>query len=117
MSTRVSRIWEQIMAKVKVSECPDTDPWWTNPDTGETTPCWIWTGADSGGGRGGGYGRIAIDGHSSAVHRVVYTMVHGYLPAKRQVDHLCQNRLCCNPEHLEDVTHKQNQRRRRKANK
>jgi len=103
------------MAKVKVSEDLDTDPFWTNPDTGETTPCWIWQGANSGDGRGGGYGRVAIDGHSSAVHRVTYTMVYGYLPAKRQVDHLCCNRLCCNPEHLEDLTHKQNQRRRRKT--
>jgi hypothetical protein len=29
-----------------------------------------------------------------------------------QVDHLCNNRLCCNPEHLELVTHQENQKRR-----
>jgi len=107
MSNRAARIWERIIAGVKVST-EDDGPWWNG------TPCWIWQGGDSGDGRGGGYGRISIDGFSAAVHRVVYTMIHGYLPAKRQVDHLCENRLCCNPEHLEDMTHKQNQRKRRK---
>lgn len=40
---------------------------------------------------------------------------NGYLPPKKHVDHLCRNRRCWNPEHLEAVTHKQNQKRRRKA--
>lgn len=76
--------------------------------------CWLWQGGDSGTGRGGGYGRISIDGQTSAVHKVMYVNEHGYVPSKKQIDHLCSNRLCCNPLHLEIVTHKQNQRRRRK---
>jgi hypothetical protein len=80
--------------------------------------CWIWQGGDSGSGRGGGYGRISIDGQMMAVHRVMYQIVHGPIHMNRQVDHVqpkCTSRLCCNPDHLEAVTHKQNQRRRRRT--
>lgn len=83
-------------------------------DRGFTCPCWEWTGPTSGTGRGGGYGRFCLDGQTVAVHIVGYTNHHGYIPSKKQVDHLCNNRLCWNPAHLELVTHKQNQRRRDK---
>lgn len=82
-----------------------------DPDKG----CWIWQGATSGDGRGGGYGRIKIDGRTCAVHRVVASHFWGFLHPGRQVDHTCTNRLCCNPEHLEPVTHLENQRRRAAA--
>jgi len=78
------------------------------------TPCFVWGGRDSGSGRGGGYGRIDIDGGTVATHRTIYTCLYGIIPPKKQIDHLCRNRLCCNPEHLEMVTHKQNQRRKPK---
>ena len=74
--------------------------------------CWEWQGGHSGYGRGGGYGRMSVDGHTMAVHRVVYMLEHGPIPTKKQIDHKCRNRLCCNPDHLEMVTHKENQRRR-----
>jgi len=77
--------------------------------------CLIWTGPTSGNGRGGGYGRMSLDGQTVAVHRVMFTCVAGYVPGKKQIDHRCRNRLCVNPEHLEMVTHKQNQKRRAAA--
>lgn len=77
--------------------------------------CLLWTGPTSGNGRGGGYGRMSLDGQTVAVHRVMYTNVFGFVPSKKQIDHKCRNRLCCNPEHLEMVTHKQNQKRKAKA--
>lgn len=76
------------------------------------SPCHIWTGPTSGTGRGGGYGRCCLDGQTVAVHLVAFTHYYGYIPSKKQVDHLCRNRLCWNPAHLELVTHLQNQRRR-----
>lgn len=74
--------------------------------------CLIWQGGHSGNGRGGGYGRICIDGATVATHRLVYVHFNGIIPPKKQVDHTCGNRLCCNPNHLELVTHKENQKRR-----
>lgn len=79
---------------------------------GKPSPCHLWTGPNSGTGRGGGYGRISLDGQTVATHIVAYTHYFGYIPGKKQVDHLCCNRLCCNPQHLELVTHLKNQRRR-----
>lgn len=76
--------------------------------------CWLWLGSHSGEGRGGGYGRMSLDGHTVSVHRTMYAALYGPIPGRKQIDHTCCNRLCCNPSHLEMVTHKQNQRRRRK---
>lgn len=85
----------------------------------EETGCWEWQGANSGKGNGAGrgYGRISIDGHTSAVHRVMWVCVHGYLPNQKQIDHTCTNRICCNPSHLKMVTHKQNHKLRVGRNK
>lgn len=79
---------------------------------GKPSPCHLWTGPDSGAGRGGGYGRFSLNGVTVAVHRVVYTHYFGYIPAKKQIDHKCNQRLCCNPAHLELVSHLRNQRLR-----
>lgn len=78
----------------------------------EETGCWEWQGPTSGNGRGGGYGRMCLDGQTVAVHLVTFVHFNGYIPGKKQVDHVCENRLCCNPAHLELVTHKENQRRK-----
>ena len=95
-SKRPARIFTRIMGKVQI----DKDG------------CWIWTGAHSGDGRGGRYPRMSLDGATVAVHRVMYTLFHGFIPPRKQIDHTCKKRACCNPEHLELVTHLENQRRR-----
>lgn len=76
----------------------------------QPSPCHLWTGPDSGTGRGGGYGRMSLDGQTVAVHLVAYTHYYGYIPGKKQVDPRCNQRLCCNPAHLQMVTHLKNQR-------
>ena len=84
---------------------------------GKASPCHLWTGPDSGTGRGGGYGRMSLSGQTVAVHLVVYTHFYGYIPGKKQIDHKCNQRKCCNPAHLEMVTHLKNQRLRAKRAK
>lgn len=84
---------------------------------GQPSPCHIWTGPDSGTGKGGGYGRMSLNSQTVAVHLVVYTHYYGYIPGKKQVDHKCNNRLCCNPSHLELMSHLRNQRLRAKRAK
>lgn len=100
MNDRPARIMAKLMSRVR--------------HEGE---CWLWTGPTSGGGRGGGYGRMSLDGQTVATHRVMATLIFGYIPGNKQVDHTCGNRLCLNPDHLEIVTHKENQRRRDRAQK
>lgn len=84
---------------------------------GVASPCFIWQGPTSGNGRGGGYGRMSLGGQTVATHLVVFTHYHGYIPGKKQVDHLCNNRLCCNELHLELVSHIMNQKRRAERQK
>lgn len=84
-------------------------------------PCCIWQGPVSAkpkpknAARGHSYPRMSLDGQTVAVHRVVYVNYHGYLPTAQTIDHVCRRRLCVALKHLEHVTHKSNQKRRRKA--
>lgn len=71
--------------------------------------CWLWTGA------------LTIDGYGSVyfspekkglmAHRVVYELLRGPIPDGLQIDHLCRNTRCVNPDHLEPVTQRVNVRR------
>ena len=63
--------------------------------------CWIYTGGTN----GSGYGHINIDGHKHYTHRVVYEHLVGSIPDGLELDHLCRHPACCNPSHLEPVTH------------
>lgn len=69
--------------------------------------CWIWTGSK---GRQG-YGRTTHgDGSTkyTGTHRLTYMRIVGAVPEGLELDHLCRVRSCCNPEHLEPVTHREN---------
>jgi hypothetical protein len=61
--------------------------------------CWEWTG-----GRSSGYGRIG----GEYVHRAVYKALVGPIPEGMTVDHLCRNRVCVNPAHMEIVSRAEN---------
>lgn len=66
--------------------------------------CWTWQGAKT----PDGYGKIRIDGRLVLVHRVMYEAHKGPIPEGMQIDHTCRRRHCCNPEHLEVVTSREN---------
>jgi hypothetical protein len=72
-----------------------------------STGCWTWTGPCS----GGRYGAATVDGRHVVTHRYVYELLVGPIPDGLEIDHTCQNIRCCNPEHLEPVTHQENIRR------
>lgn len=71
--------------------------------------CWEWVGAR----HSAGYGvTTAKDVHGRSyteyAHRFMYERAHGPIPTGLEIDHLCRNRLCVRPDHLEAVTHRVN---------
>ena len=72
-----------------------------------TEECWTWIGKTY----RGGYGRISRSGRQIAAHRAVYELLVGPIPEGLVLDHLCRNRRCVRPEHLEPVSLVENLRR------
>lgn len=72
----------------------------------EPTGCWIWQGTLN----SSGYARIFTGPGKklSLAHRVSYRIHKGEIPAGLTIDHLCRERTCVNPDHLEAVTSRVN---------
>lgn len=69
--------------------------------------CWEWQGAKT----SDGYGHISVAGKLKRTHRMAYEILVGAIPGGLVLDHLCRNRACANPDHLEVVSRGENTRR------
>lgn len=70
-----------------------------------TDGCWEWTASR----QANGYGQFWRGGGVKIVaHRLAWELTNGPVPDGMQLDHLCRNRGCCNPSHLEVVTPREN---------
>lgn len=71
------------------------------------TDCWIWAYAVN----SNGYGHLRKDKKIIEAHKFMYEQIIGKVPANCELDHVCKNKLCVNPTHLEPVSHAENCRR------
>lgn len=72
----------------------------------EATPngCWNWTSCLD----RHGYGSVRYQGATRLAHRVAYVVTHGEIPKGLTIDHICRNRQCINPAHLEVASNTEN---------
>jgi hypothetical protein len=79
---------------------------WAKVRVDDESGCWVWTGTRD----GCGYGRIfhrASNRINAMAHRVAFEIFCGPI-TEETLDHLCRNRACVNPSHLEPVSHREN---------
>ncbi len=70
----------------------------------EIDSCWNWTGGKT----NSGYGIMKCFGNMTTTHKLSYELYKGIIPDGLEIDHLCNNKSCCNPDHLETVSHREN---------
>jgi hypothetical protein len=81
----------------------EVERFWAKVD--KSQGCWVWRGGLT----GNGYGTFSIRRHKTvAAHVYSYVATVGAVPTGCELDHLCRNRACVNPEHLDPVTHRVN---------
>ncbi len=62
--------------------------------------CWEWTATIT----AKGYGHFSVAGRMALAHRWAYIDAYGWIPHGMTLDHLCRNRRCVNPDHLQPVS-------------
>lgn len=87
------RFWSKVS---KNGPIPENRP--------ELGPCWQWIG----GVNSSGYGQFYIERQPHRSHIISYRLIVGKVPEGLELDHLCRNRRCVRPTHLEPVTHRVN---------
>jgi hypothetical protein len=88
-----------------MSRVPAPIGWRIFPDA--STGCWNWQGAIN----STGYGQVRVNGKTRKTHRVMHELLVGPIRKGLELDHRCRNHTCCNPAHLEPVTHRVNSQR------
>jgi hypothetical protein len=91
----------------------DADRFWAQTErAADGSGCLLWTSVI----RDTGYGQVWWDGKTEGAHRIAYLLAIGPIPAGYQVDHVqdkgCCHAECVEPQHLEAITHAENQRRK-----
>jgi hypothetical protein len=79
-----------------------TPDYWRTEDRGYATPCKIWLRSQN----GWGYGHLWSGGRTRAAHVVMWEQERGPVPAGHLLHHLCEQRDCIEPAHLQPVTPK-----------
>lgn len=77
---------------------------WSHVDKDSHHGCWVWTA----GLHPGGYGNFWLDGRTINAHRYSWELANGPVPDGLHLDHICRNRACVRPDHLEPVTMQMN---------
>ena len=99
----------QVLAPVPASEPELVLGAFISERIDATGDCWLWSGTHNSDGYGSTrLGHRGCGARSMAAHRAIYQLLVGSVPADMHLDHLCRNKNCVNPDHLEVVTRREN---------
>jgi hypothetical protein len=107
--THYRQWWRQNPDKVTRRTYGETadERFWRQVEGGDVQTCWTWIGRPA----NAGYGKF-VDGRKwYQAHRFAFERLIAEIPDGLELDHLCRNRVCVNPWHMEPVTHYVNTRR------
>lgn len=90
---------------------PLEERFWPRVAVGAPDECWPWQSAVAANGYAYFSCGIRPNQVTKPVHCIAYELSVGPVPDGRELDHTCRNPICCNPAHLEPVTHLENMRR------
>jgi hypothetical protein len=87
---------------------------WRTVEQRGSDECWLWTGRAAVA-RGARYGTLVVEGRRRQAHRVAALLagIIESLDVDLDVHHTCENKLCCNPAHLEPLPHREHMARHR----
>ena len=91
---------------------PIEERFWSFVKRGEPDECWLWTGALQ---QPRGYGKLRVGrrGQSNVyAHRLAWAIMVGPIPPGYDVHHVCGNKRCCNPKHLQLIAREDHIRER-----
>ena len=93
MRVRVRNTLEVVMRSInKNGPFPEDHP--------ELGRCWIWLGYYQ------KYGYVTVDGKTMLIHRYIYEQLRKKIDDKKDLHHICEQTLCCNPDHVIESDYK-----------
>src|SRR6266581_3341479 len=92
---------------IKYKDFSLMDRFWSRVDVRDVAACWSWLAGRA----TAGYGVVWTGRCVELAHRLAYQLTVGPIPDGLVIDHLCSNKVCCNPSHMEPVSRGENRAR------
>lgn len=95
---------QKLLRLVKTASWEEGQKFMSRIRIGKKSECWNWKAGKI----STGYGAFCLNGVQVLSHRLSYVVFNGPILGSLEIHHKCENRGCCNPDHLQAVTHREN---------